>query len=136
MTGYRDEQPLLRCDNPLSNECRVPIIMRVYESGEVLSPLRRFISWFNPLWPNICEDRYSFGVGGLPVTKHQMRRLAGGMIWKASVAGDAEAKAIYDEYCPAGAATPSDPNTGGPLLECSQPAYPCNAPSGTIRPTN
>ena len=132
VTGYRDEQGLPRCENPLSRRCRAPIIMRLYEKGEILAPLRRVVSWFNPLWPNICEDRYSSAPGGpwhLPITQHQMRRLAGGLVWMARTSGDPDAISIYDQYCPQGKDTPSrDPVLHRePLLDCGQPEFDCSA---------
>jgi hypothetical protein len=99
VTGYGDGQAVSACENPRSLKCRLPIIVRVYESGEILAPLRRLLSWFYPVALNICEDRFDFGTG-LPVTEHQMRRIASGLIRTAADAGDTDMAAIFDHHCP------------------------------------
>ncbi len=119
VTGYRDGQALAKCENPLSKECRRPIVMRLYEKGEILAYPRRVLSWFNPLATNICEDRYYFADGRLPVGLHQMRRIASGLIWLAKETGDVEAATIYSRYCPVGNGAES-----GPLL-CSAAKFDC-----------
>jgi hypothetical protein len=123
VTGYRDGQPLAECENPQSERCRSPIVMRVYERGEILAGPRRILSWFNPLPPNICEDRYDLDRShGLPVTQHQMRRIAGGLLWLAKEAEGGDAKEIYDRYCP------PDGGVGTGRLVCIPRKYEC--PSG------
>lgn len=117
VTGYSDGQALAECENPRSQKCRLPIVVRVYESGEILASLRRFLSWFYPVSLNICEDRFNFGTG-LPIDQHQMRRIASGLIRIAKDSGEKDIGAIFDHHCPA-------PTTEGALL-CNIPVtVPC-----------
>ena len=119
VTGYRDGQAFDTCDNPLSTQCRRPIVIRLYERGEILSGPRRILSWFNPLATNICEDRHDLGEVGLPITQHQMRRITSGLLWLATMTGDQEAAEIYTRYCPLGGSSPD-----GALL-CHDAKFDC-----------
>ena len=123
VTGYRDGQPIPECENPLSGQCRRPVVLRVYQKGEVLAWPRRVLSWFNPLDPNICEDRFDLDrTYRLPVTQHQMRRIAGGLLWVAKGGGDEPAAEIYDRYCP------KDGSDGTGRLACIPRTYECPSP--------
>ena len=115
VTGYGDGQPVRACENPRSMQCRLPIVVRVYESGEILAFLRRFLSWFYPVSLNVCEDRFNFGTG-LPITQHQMRRIASGLILTARDSGDQDLSAIFNQYCPA--------TRAGEVLLCNTPMPP------------
>lgn len=123
VTSYHDGQPIAECENPHSIACRRPIVMRVYQKGEVLAWPRRILSWFNPLDPNICEDRFDLDrTYRLPVTQHQMRRIAGGLLWVARGSGDKPAEEIYDRYCP------RDGGEGTGRLACIPREYKCPLP--------
>src|SRR5215470_13534739 len=124
VTGYGDGQSVRACENPRSIECRLPIVVRVYESGEILAFPRRILSWFYPVSLNICEDRFNFGTG-LPITEHQMRRIASGLIRTAKDSGDKDMVAIFDQYCPAGGT--------GKVLLCDTPIPPeLTCPEGEV----
>jgi len=120
VTSYRDGQPIVECENPRSERCRRPIVMRVYQKGEALAWPRHILSWFNPLDPNLCEDRCDLDrTYRLPVTQHQMRRIAGGLLWMARGNGDKPAEEIYDRYCP------QDGGEGTGRLVCIPRKYEC-----------
>ena len=120
VTSYRDGQPIVECENPRSERCRQPIVMRVYQKGEALAWPRHILSWFNPLDPNLCEDRCDLDrTYRLPVTQHQMRRIAGGLLWMARGSGDKPAEEVYDRYCP------QDGGEGTGRLVCIPRKYEC-----------
>src|SRR5262249_34750890 len=84
---------------------------------------RRFLSWFYPVSLNICEDRFNFGTG-FPISQHQMKRIATGLIRTAGVTGKSPAakdeaaddmKEIFETYCKAG---------GSDVLTCDTPIPP------------
>lgn len=124
VTSYWDGQPIVECENPQSERCRRPIVMRVYQKGELLATPRRILSWFNPLDPSICEDRFDLDrKWRLPWTKHQMARIAGGLLWMARGSGDKPAEEIYDRYCP------QDGGEGTGRLVCIPRKYECPSDS-------
>jgi pimeloyl-ACP methyl ester carboxylesterase len=60
-------------------------IERVYERGEILSYLRKFVRWFVPLSlkdPEITEIRLNVTKGD-PIKQHSMVKLARGLCWVA-----------------------------------------------------